>query len=283
MHAFAFNGYPVRYLREGKGTPVVLLHNGGTSHAVWKEVIPGLTDRHEVFALDLPGFGASPGPDAGVHLASLIDLLEAFVDSHRLAPVRLVGNCMGSAMALGLALRRPEVVRRLVLINPLTDATYAAGWLGWTLWLHRHAPTLSHALHAGLGRLTLPQFVVTPVLAFQFGRSGRAGNLHQVAELRACFARAGQMEALLGVLDDVTSYAVFDALEPGTRLPPVCTVWGMQNRVLSAKAGRRLNERLKPARQEWLDDCGHLAMLERPDKVLAIIRGFFSENCTDGV
>lgn len=281
MHTFEFRGHPVRYVRQGKGEPVVLIHNGGTSHAIWRDVLPGLAGRYEVFALDLPGFGASPKPGTGFDLGNFINLLEAFVDTHRLAPVRLVGNCMGSAMALGLAMRRPEAVRGMVLINPLTDATYTAGRLGWTLWLRKHAPMLSHALYARLGRLTLPQFVGTQALAFQFGRTGRTKNLYQAAELRACFTREGQMDSLLMVLDDVMNYSVFDSLESGTHLPPICTVWGLENRVLSAKAGRRLNEKLKPTQQEWLEGCGHLAMMERPDKVVSIAQEFFSKKCID--
>jgi pimeloyl-ACP methyl ester carboxylesterase len=182
---------------------------------------------------------------------------------------------------LGLAIRRPEAIRSMVLINPLTDATYTAGWLGWTLWLRRHAPALSHALYAGLGRLTLPQFVATQALAFQFGSIGRAKNLHHATDLRACFTREGQMGSLLMVLDDVMNYSFLDSLEPGTHLPPICTVWGVENRVLSAKAGRRLNENLKPMHQEWLAGCGHLAMMERPDKVVSIAQEFFSEKCLD--
>lgn len=277
MHSFEFRGLPVRYLRQGRGEPALLIHNGGTSSAIWQGVLPRLAETHEVFALDLPGFGASPQPRPGYQLENLIDLLERFIEVHQLAPVRLVGNCMGSAMALGLATRQHPLVHSMVLINPLTEATFAAGWLGSTLRLRKRAPALSHRLYRGLGKLTLPALVGEQALAFQFGRIGRALRLQQMPELQACFTRKGQVESLLGVLDDVANYARFDSLEAEADLPPLCTIWGLENRVLSAAAGRRLNERLRPQRQEWLKGCGHLAMLERPEEVADIIRNFFAE------
>jgi pimeloyl-ACP methyl ester carboxylesterase len=76
------------------------------------------------------------------------------------------------------------------------------------------------------------------------------------------------------VLDDPENYSVIDNLAPPPGFPPICTIWGLQNKIVSPKAGRRLNSTLHPARQEWLPDSGHLLMLEQPDEVAAIIDGF---------
>lgn len=276
METFDYRGLPIRYVRQGKGEPVVFIHNGGTSHTIWRDVLPKLAGRYEVFALDLLGFGASAKPETGYDLENYISLLEAFVDAHRLAPVRLVGNCMGSAMSLGLAMRRPQDVRAMVLVNPLTDATFSAGWLGSTLWLRKKARGLSHAIYAGLGAFRLPRAVSQQSLAWQFGSIGRAKKLHLTRDLCACFTAEGQMKSLTNVLDGLMAYAVFDELRPGAGFPPACTVWGLENRILSPEAGRRLNETLQPVRQEWLEGCGHLAMLEKPDEVAAIITEFFA-------
>lgn len=276
METFDYHGIPIRYERQGAGEPVIFIHNGGTSHAIWREVAPRVAERYQTFAVDLLGFGDSGKPAAGYTLDNYVNLLAEFIDAHKLAPVRLVGNCMGSAMSLAFATRRPQDVRALVLVNPLTDATYSAGTIGSTLWLRKKAPGVARAVYAPVKRMHLPKWMAVQSLAFQFGPIGRQAKLHHDETLCACFTNEGQMHSLLGVLDDLMTYSVFDRFERGADFPPICTVWGESNRVLSAKAGRTLNEKLRPERAEWLKGCGHLVMLEKPDEVSRIILEFFA-------
>ncbi|MEV6297474.1 alpha/beta fold hydrolase [Streptomyces sp. NPDC051896] len=56
----------VAYERQGSGEPVVLMHGLGCHRQTWDPVIPLLTDRREIIAMDLPGFGQSPDLDPGV-------------------------------------------------------------------------------------------------------------------------------------------------------------------------------------------------------------------------
>ena len=48
--------------RSGRGEPLVLMHGIGSRWQMWEPVIPRLAERHDVIAVDLPGFGASPMP-----------------------------------------------------------------------------------------------------------------------------------------------------------------------------------------------------------------------------
>jgi len=275
LKVFDYHGLPVRYVQTGTGEPVIMLHNGGSSHAIWDEVVNRLSGDYELYALDLLGFGESAKPGYGYTLDNYVKMLSEFIDANVSPPVCLVGNCMGSAISLLYAYRHRKKVEALVLCNPLTEATFLGGWLGPLLRLREKFPELNRRVYRPLGRLRLTSGIGVLATLFQLGSLGRARGIHRNPELCACYARPGQMEALLGVLDDLPNYSIIDRLVPGDDFPPICTIWGLENKMLSPKAGRRLNATLRPLRQEWLPGCGHLVMLEQPDLVASIIDEFF--------
>lgn len=270
METFDHRGEAIAYLRAGEraAPPVVLLHNGGMSHAIWRDVLPALAAHHEVFALDLLGYGASSRPAAATayRLDRYVETLAAFLAHHRLAPAALVGNCMGSAIALTLARRQPERVRALVLCNPLTEATFLAGGFGAVLRTRRAVPTFMQPVLWALRRAPVPRAVGRRLVDYQLGKP-----VVDTTDLCACYDQHGQLRSLLGVFDDLASYRALDTFTPPADFPPITTLWGAANRVLSPAAGRALDRTLHPTRAVYLDGCGHLPMLEAPDQVAPIL------------
>ncbi len=103
----------------GHGPPIVLVHSGGNSHEQWRRLSGRLQDRFRLLAIDLYGHGAtSPWPGSGpVTLDDDAELVISLIERQS-EPVRLVGHSYGGAVALRAAIKRPELLRHLVLIEP---------------------------------------------------------------------------------------------------------------------------------------------------------------------
>ncbi|MBI5481556.1 MAG: alpha/beta fold hydrolase [Deltaproteobacteria bacterium] len=113
------DGVTVCYVDEGAGEDVVvLLHPMASTLKVWRPTILALRDRHRVIAIDLPGHGKSAKPRTfRYHPETFARVVHRLLDHLRLQRVTLVGNSNGGATVLALALRHPERVRRLVLVD----------------------------------------------------------------------------------------------------------------------------------------------------------------------
>lgn len=98
----------------GDGPPLLLLHGFTGNRDAWNHLRPLLGPRFQVLAPDLPGHGESPcAPDTTFHGA--IEALLALLDARGLERVDVAGYSLGARVALGLCLRAPGRVGRLIL------------------------------------------------------------------------------------------------------------------------------------------------------------------------
>ncbi|WP_286690957.1 MULTISPECIES: alpha/beta hydrolase [unclassified Aeromicrobium] len=104
---------------------VVLLHGIAASWRWFTPVIPALSERARVLAVDLPGFGRSAMPPAGLTFDAMAAAVDELADQLGLGAVDVVGHSMGSIVGTRLAVDHPRRVRRLVLtggpVLALTD------------------------------------------------------------------------------------------------------------------------------------------------------------------
>ncbi|NLA36262.1 MAG: alpha/beta fold hydrolase, partial [Actinobacteria bacterium] len=193
MKQFTDRGITIAYRDVGSGPAILFLHNGGTSSIIWRHQLEALSGRWRCVAVDLPGFGDSPRPTIPASLSDLVALTAALVDELDLAPVVAVGNCMGANIAASLADSRPDLVERVLAINPLTEASFSAGRLGVFHRMARVAEGPTTVLRSLVRKIPVTRLIAVQTLRFQLGALGRAARLHHDRELLASQRRPDQL------------------------------------------------------------------------------------------
>jgi 3-oxoadipate enol-lactonase len=191
------------HVREyGRGEPVLLLHGLGSSGDDWAFQLPALAARHRLIVPDLPGAGRSPKPLGRYSIAGFATTLWQLLDQLGHERAHLVGFSLGGAVALEMALQRPEAAHRLVLINSLPSyrVDTAAKWLEVnlhtalvrTLGLPRTARMIARRLFPEPHRGAMRERVVSvlganPVAPYLASARALAGwcALDRLAQLRA--------------------------------------------------------------------------------------------------
>ncbi|MFG2137680.1 alpha/beta fold hydrolase [Streptomyces sp. NPDC048650] len=254
--------FSVAYERKGAGEPVVLLHGIGHHLQAWRPVCDILAASHEVIALDLPGFGASPALPGGssYDLSTVVPLLAAAFAELGLDRPHVVGNSLGGLLALELA--RAHAVRSVTALSP-------AGF--WTPAERRYAFGVLRGMYAGAQ--ALPEPVVASLARSALGRASLTGTIYAHPGRRSAEAVVAETRALR----DAAGFAPTLEAGRGVRFTsdvpdvPVTIGWGSRDRLLLRRQGVRAKHTIPGARLVRLPGCGHVPMNDDPALVARVI------------
>ncbi len=120
------NGLQMYYEFHGSGgTPLVLLPGGLMATSMWGDLAPRLAETRQVVAVDLQGHGHTADIDRPMRFEQLADDVAALIEQLDLGQPDVFGYSLGGGAGLQLAIRRPELVRKLVLAS---TPYKSAGW-----------------------------------------------------------------------------------------------------------------------------------------------------------
>lgn len=122
MPTITVNNIRLNYRDQGDShqPALLLIHGLGCSLRYWKYVFEASElSEYRIIALDLPGFGMSEKPDTyDYQLSSQADIVLAFLESLHIQDFSLVGHSMGGAIVILMALKQPQQVKQLLVIEP---------------------------------------------------------------------------------------------------------------------------------------------------------------------
>ena len=121
------NGLSLTYLERGSGPLVILIHGSVSDYREWSRQIDPLAQHYRVVAYSRRYHwpNAAPGKDADVSIERQADDLAAIVRALGSTPAHIIGHSFGGAVALNFALRYPELVRTLILVEPAVSGVLA--------------------------------------------------------------------------------------------------------------------------------------------------------------
>jgi pimeloyl-ACP methyl ester carboxylesterase len=248
----------------GAGEPVVFAHGLLWSTTLFRFQVQALRSEYRCIAFDFRGQGRSEVTGTGYDMDTLTRDTEQLITSLGASPCHFVGLSMGGFVGMRLALRRPDLLRSLALLDTAADAE----------------PLLNRPKYAAMGAISrLVGFgpFVSEVERIMFGKSFLEDPSREAMrrDLRGQLLRndrTGTPRAVSGVIwrsgieNEVRRISV-----------PTLVLSGDEDVAVAPARSRRTAEAIPGARFQTVPRAGHSAPLENPDAVTEALRAFFAE------
>jgi 2-hydroxy-6-oxo-6-(2'-aminophenyl)hexa-2,4-dienoate hydrolase len=262
-HYLDVAGIRTHYLEAGSGPTLVLIHGGGAGADAWgnwRSCIPRYARDFRVVAVDMVGFGKTDKPDPA-HFGYAQEDRNAhmigFIEKLSMGAVNIIGNSMGGSTTLGVAMRRPELVRKMVLMgsagiavdNPDPEARKALAF-----------DFTRDGMRRLIAALTGPDYTVDERLVD-----------YRLAVACEPAARAALLAMRAGKL-------TYPESEVAKVKVPTLVVGGKLDRIAVPARIYRFLELLENSWGFVLPHCGHWVMMEAPEEFTAITTTFFRQD-----
>jgi epoxide hydrolase 4 len=288
-HCFAeLESCRLHYVTRGEGKPILFLHGFPQFWFLWRHQLADLGTDHAVYAPDMRGYNLSCRPEEveAYRMRHLLADVEGLIEELGLAPLTLVGHDWGGIVSWAFALKHPDQLERLVIIDGPPPFT-------WNRDL-RESPKQRHAVNYMLEfskpspepeeMLAAKDFSLMDNLMLRIG--GRGAQLSDAERsvyhhawsrpgaLRGGLnyyraARMGEQVAAGGVPEEYAS-----KITSQTVGVPTLVIWGENDVALLPSLTRGLSEWVPQLRVEIVPGAGHWVPYERADVVNSLIRDF---------
>lgn len=247
LRTITVGGQAARVLDVGSGGPVVVLHGWGGRIESMDPVIRCLAPRFRVVALDLPGFGASPLPQAVWGTPEFASFVRDALAELDVRTASFVGHSFGAKVSLYIAATYRSQVDKLVLMG-------SPGLRG--------APTLKARLKRTASK--------TARVVGKLGAPGRAVRDAAYEKLASTDYRdAGVLRPILVKVVNEDLSGLLPAIKASTLL-----VWGSGDDAVPLAHARRMEKLIPDAGLVVLEGAGHFAYLDEPERFCRVARHF---------
>jgi pimeloyl-ACP methyl ester carboxylesterase len=275
-HRIAACGISLHAVEAGSGPLMVLVSGWPQTWYSWRKIMPQLARHFRVIAIDLPGLGDSDFPKAGYDTGSISLHLDAVLDAFDTRDCLLVTHDVGAWVGYAYAARRPERVRRLVLIDaaipglsPPEVYRFAPETAPKVWHFYFNAiPELAETLIVGREREFLTWLFRTKSVDWTMAFDPESVNVYVKA-----YAGPGRWSGGMGYYRAIFDSVAQNQASAATPLKmPVLAIGGAAGLGASmAASASRAAENIQGA---VIERCGHYVAEERPNELLAVVLPF---------
>ncbi len=261
------------YMELGNGEQTILFVHGLGSYApAWKKNMPALSKQARCIAVDLPGYGKSSKGDFPFTMEFYADVLKDFIHTKGLKNVFIAGHSMGGQIAMVMALKYPQLVKGLILIDPAGFEEFTPGEKQWfrevmSVELVKNTPVQTIRANVVANFYNMPEdaeFMITDRIAL---REAKDFDWY-------CYTVS---RSVAGMVDQ----PVIDKLELIRQ--PTLIIFGANDNLIpnpylhggrTADVAKIGQQKIKNSRLVLIPECGHFAQFEKPERVNAEIESF---------
>ncbi len=280
------NGLKYHYLDEGEGDPVVMVHGNPSWSFYYRNLARALRDRYRVIVPDHIGCGLSEKPadaDYSYTLKSRIDDLEALLEHLDICErITLVVHDWGGMIGMGYAVRHPERIARLVILNTAAFHLPAEKEFPKALQICRDT---------AFGAFLVQRLNLFAVVAALVGCKRNPMPPKMRSAYCAPYNSAKNRIATLRFVQDIPlkpedpGYDLITEIAIGLKQfahLPMTICWGLKDFVFDHHFLKEWTVRFPDAEVHSFDDCGHYILEDAQDEVIPIIEQFLAAHPIDG-
>lgn len=250
----------IHYKDEGQGPVLILLHGVCASLHTWDGWTQRMKDRYRIIRLDIPGFGLTgPPPDPSLNTKEgAVGLFEKVVDEMKLDKFFLAGNSLGGYIAWNYALKHPEKVEKMILVD-------SVGFPQPLPWIIDFAST---PIVAPFAKHVMPKFLIDICVNQVFGDKSKVTDQLKDRYFELMM-REGNKGGTVDVFKEFRKMCDNEKLSEGIKnlKPPTLVMWGTEDTWTPFNTSfSKWKQELPTARFIHYEGAGHTPMEELPDE-----------------
>lgn len=240
-----------------EGPWVVLCHGLACDHTLWDATAAHLAPRYRVLRYDLRGHGRSDAPVGPYSMLRMADDVAALMDGLDVPQAHFVGISLGGMIGQTLAVRYPEQLHSLTLVDTVCRTPRQAH----PMWHERIGHVEAHGM-AGVLDATLQRWLTAPY------RAAHPNQVERIRQMVLATPVRGYVGACLAILG-------FDQADALARIHcPTLVVVGDKDQGCPVADSRAIADGIPAAQFEVLPDAAHLSPIEQAEQFHAVLDAF---------